>query len=217
MATEGEVLGAVEAGDVARLRALLDEDPSLAAARSDDGVSLLRMARYTMRGELVAAVLAADPELDVHDAAAIGETGRLRALAEDDPQLVHALAGDGFAPLHLAAFFGRAEAVRTLLEHGADPNVRAANPMRVTPLHSAAAEGDRESVALLLEAGANPNARQRGGFAPLHAAAASGDSRLARLLLDNGADAAVESDDRRKPADVARERGHAELAELLAR
>ena len=65
--------------------------------------------------------------------------------------------GDGFTPLHLAAFFGGAEAVRAILARGADPDADADNPLGVRPIHSAAAVGDIESVRALLEAGADPN------------------------------------------------------------
>jgi ankyrin repeat protein len=216
VASEHDAFEAVEARDAARLRALLEDDPGLATARADDGVALLLKAQYAMGEELVAAILAAGPELDVHEAAAVGDVDRVGELIEQRPELVDASAGDGFAPLHLAAFFRRPGAIRVLLERGADANAPAVNATRVAPLHSAAAAGDRESARLLLAAGADPNARQRGGFAPLHAAAASGDRELAELMLRHGADPGTETDDGKTPAALARERGHAELAKLLA-
>jgi uncharacterized protein len=169
-----------------------------------DDVSPLLRAQYAMNEDLVAALLAAGPELDVHEAAAVGDVERLRDLFDRRPELVDAVASDGFQPLHLAAFFRRPDAVRLLLERGAGANAVAANDTRVAPLHSAAAGGDHESVRLLLEAGADPNARQRGGFAPLHAAAAAGDRELVELLVENGADRAAETDDGRSPEDLAR-------------
>jgi uncharacterized protein len=172
-----------------------------------EDVSPLLRAQYAMDEDRVAALLAEGPELDVHEAAAVGDVDRLRELVELRPELTNALASDGFTPLHLAAFFGRTDAVRLLLDRGADANTTATNDTRVAPLHSAAAGGDREAVRLLLAAGADPNARQRGGFAPLHAAAAAGDRELAELLLDAGAEPAAETDDGRTPADLAREYG----------
>jgi ankyrin repeat protein len=216
VASEREAFEAVHDGDAARLRALLEEDPGLAAAGGQDGVSLLLTAQYAMSEELVAAVLAAEPELDVHEAAAVGDSDRLRDLLDGRPELARAFAVDGFAPLHLAAFFRRPDAARVLLDRGADANAQALNKTRVAPLHSAAASADRDSARLLLAAGADPNARQEGGFVPLHSAAAAGDRELVELLLESGADRAAETDDGRTPAALARERGHGELAEQLA-
>ena len=215
MAAADDAFAAVAAGDAERLRSLLAEDPALAHARDGAGVSLVLRAQYRMDDELVAAVGAVGVELDAHEAAALGDTDRLRVLLDGEPERVRALAADGFAPLHLAAFFRRPHAVRLLLERGADANVPAANEMGVTPLHSAAAAVDRESVRLLLEAGADPSARQGGGYTPLHSAAAGGDRELVELLIERGADPAAASDDGHTPADLARERGHGELADLL--
>jgi uncharacterized protein len=167
------------------------------------GVSPLLEAQYAMDEERVAALLAEGPELDVHEAAAVGDVDRLRELLDGRPELASAVATDGFTALHLAAFFRRPEGVRLLLERGADPNAVAENAMRVTPLHSAAARGDHVAVRLLLAAGADPNARQQGGFVPLHAAVAVGDRELAEMLLAAGADPNARTDDGRTPEDLA--------------
>ncbi len=136
-------------------------------------------------------LLAADPELDVFEAAAVGRADRVRELLDQDPSLANAWADDGFQPLGLASFFGHSETARVLLEHGAEVNSASRNEMKVMPLHSAAATGDPEArfeiAKLLLEHGADPNARQQDDFTPLMAADQSGDERLAQLLAEHGA------------------------------
>src|SRR5438093_11782260 len=131
-------------------------------------------------------LLAADPELDVFEAAAVGRTDRVRALLDQDPSLANAWAEDGFQPLGLASFFGHVEPARLLVERGAEVNSASRNDMKVMPLHSAAAADDPEAryeiAKLLLEAGADPNARQQDDFTPLMAADQTGDDRLAQLL-----------------------------------
>src|SRR5205085_6422539 len=97
---------AIEAGNAAEVRSLLAADPALASARSDTGVSALLWARYRNHAEVVEALLAADPELDVFDASALGHLPRLAELVEADPALANAWSADGFTPLGLAAFFG---------------------------------------------------------------------------------------------------------------
>ena len=211
------IFEAIASGDVDRVRELVAADPSVAAARGADGVSALLQARYRGRLDLVEALLEAGPELDVFEAAALGDTTRLRELLDADPELAGAWSSDGFTPLHLAAFFGHEEGARMLLEHGADVGAVARNTMAVEPLHSAAAAGQAGIAQALLDAGADPNARQQGGFVALHAAGQNGDAALTQLLLERGADPAARTDDGRTAADFAAESGHEGLAESLRR
>ena len=136
-------------------------------------------------------LLAANPELDVFEAAALGRTDRLRELLDEDPDLANAWAEDGFQALGLASFFGHVEAARLLVERGAEVNSASRNDMKVMPLHSAAATGDHDTryelAKLLLEHGADPNARQQDDYTPLMAADQHGDERLRELLVENGA------------------------------
>jgi ankyrin repeat protein len=137
-------------------------------------------------------LLAANPELDVFEAAAVGRTDRLRELLDQDLALANAWGEDGFQPLGLASFFGHVEAARLLVVRGAEVNSASRNDMNVMPLHSAAATGDPtaryELARLLLEHGADPNARQQDDYTPLMAADQHGDERLRDLLIEHGAE-----------------------------
>ena len=207
-----ELIDAIRAGDAAQVRQLVESDPSLAAERDENGLSAVLVALYHRQPEARDALLAAGPELDVLEAAALGRLDVLRAHLDADSDALRARSPDGFTPLHLAAFFGGAGAVKMLLAAGAPADADADNPPSVRPLHSAAAAGDHGSVAALLEAGADPNVRQQGGFTPLLSAAHADDPGLARLLLDAGADAAAAADDGRDAAAMAGPR----VQELLA-
>lgn len=193
----GEFLEAVRAGDLAAVRRELAADPGLAASTDPAGVSAVRTALYHRQPEVLAALLEHDPALDVFDAAALGRLEVLAKLLTAEPTRARAVAGDGFTPLHLAAFLGGATAVRTLLAAGADPNAEARNPSRVRPLHSAAAARDAEAVRLLLDAGADPDARQAGGFTALHSAAQHDDVAMAQALVAAGADVGLTAEDGR--------------------
>jgi ankyrin repeat protein len=135
-----------------------------------------------------AATLAADAELDVLEAAAVGDAARVRELLAADAELTALRSPDGFTALHYAAFFGTADAAAVLLEAGAEPGAVALNEMQVQPLHSAAAAGATETARLLLDAGADPNAVQQGGFRPIDAAVQNGNDELYALLVDRGAE-----------------------------
>jgi uncharacterized protein len=155
------------------------------------GVSPLMQAKYRGDERAVEALLADEAELDVFEAAAVGQTERVRELVHREPQLARAWSSDGFTALHLAAFFGHAQAVRVLLEAGADASAKARNTFGVEPLHSAAASRNLEGARLLLDAGADPNAVQPDGFRPIDAALQNEDEPLRRLLVDHGADASL--------------------------
>jgi ankyrin repeat protein len=89
-------------------------------------------------------------------------------------------------PLHYAAIYGSADAVRILLEAGADPNAR--NQQEATPLIYAA--WNLAKTQLLVDKGAQVNVAAKNGTTPLMiAASALGNSSSVRYLLANGADA----------------------------
>ncbi|MGI9023700.1 MAG: ankyrin repeat domain-containing protein [Acidimicrobiales bacterium] len=197
------------------MRALLADDPSVASASGADGVSAVRTARYRSQSGVVDALVAAGADLDVFDAAALGRTDRLDAILRADPGLVDAVAADGFTPLQLAAFFGRADAASLLVARGASVAPVSRNAMAVHALNAAAAGGHSDVVALLLDAGADPDARQHGGFSPLMSCAAGGNEPGVTTLLARGADPAARGDDGKDAATLAAEHGHPALAERL--
>jgi ankyrin repeat protein len=202
-----DLFAAIDAGDVDRVDAMLDVDPSLAVARDHEGVSALLRARYRLDRSLAEAVKARVAALDVFEATTFGDLDRLAVLLEADPGLTDRRSGDGFTALHLAAFFGQDDAVRLLLARGADPDARGTGWMTGTPLNSATSARHAAAVELLLEAGADPDAVQRGGWRPLHSAAHNGDARGVELLLAHGADPTATDDEGRSVADMAAESG----------
>jgi ankyrin repeat protein len=215
--TTSEIFEAIAEGDLDRVRYLVAEDATLAGARDAEGLSAVTQARYRGHDDIVDALLDADPELDVFEAAAVGRIERVRELLESDPALVSAFSPDGFTPLHLAAFFGHPDIARLLVERGADTQAVARNPMHVMPLHSAAAARQFEIAKLLVDRGADVNASQERGFTPLHEAAQNGDVALTRLLLERGAEHEQAAEDGRRAADFAAARGHDEVLALLAK
>lgn len=215
MATARELIAAVDAGDASRVADLVAADPSLANARDDAGVSAIMTARYRSDRAVMDALLAADPDLDVFEATSLGYADRLADGLEADPSLATAFSADGYTALHLAAFFGKAEAARRLLDGGAGVNVTSRNEMLVQPLHSAAAGRHHEVCRVLLAAGADVRATQRHGYTPLHAAAQHGDDELVELFLSAGADPSAALDDGTTSADLAERSGHDDVARRI--
>jgi ankyrin repeat protein len=114
-----------------------------------------------------------------------GDVETLRTLLQNDPNLARERLTRGSTGLHLAA--RHPDAVRLLIEHGADPNARDAGD-NASPLHFAAAHGNLESVRILLDAGADVH-----GVGDLHKsevigwAARVGNEAVINLLLERGA------------------------------
>lgn len=178
-------------------------------------LSPIMNALYHRQTDVVNELLASGVELNVYEAAATGQSERLRDLIAADPSLVNSHAPDGFTPLGLAVFFGRPETVSVLLEAGADVNLASRESMKVTPLASASAAGQLEIARALIAHGANVNARASGDFTALHESAASGRIEFAKLLLDNGADVNAQTSEGKTPLDYARDHNRDEMVELL--
>ena len=90
------------------------------------------------------------------------------------------------APLIEAAKSADWEAVRTLLEQGADATATA--PDGATALHWASYWDDVEAAELLTSAGADVNAANDLGATPLWNASLNGSVEMVRSLLEAGAD-----------------------------
>jgi ankyrin repeat protein len=213
MANSGDVLAAIQSGDLDLLRQLISRDRAAAAARDTNGVSALMNALYRGRQDMVEVLLAAEPALDIFEAAALGHAGRITELLSPDANLVKAISADGFTPLHFACFFRQEGSAQQLLQAGAEPAAIARNNMKVQPLHSAVVARQRQIAEMLLHAGAPVNAKQQGGWTALHAAAQHGDMEMAELLLEFGADPALANDEGKSPVDLAAQ--HPELVRLL--
>ena len=205
----------IKAGDIGSLKARLTRDPDIAKGKTEQGISLLQFAVYCRNAEAIEVLKAHWPELDLFEAACLGEADRVMALAGNSPEMLNAYSADGFTPLGLAAFFGHAALVRSLLDAGADPNLAANNAFKVAPLHSACAISHLEIAKMLLEAGSRVNAKQMQGVTPLHSAAHNGKTDLAKMLLDNGADAGAKMENGQTPYQMALEKGFIETADLI--
>ena len=152
------------------------------------------------------------PEQLIFDAVANDDADAVRALLEDEPQLIEARGGwELYRPLYFALRGKCTTAAEILVQHGAALDVFEAAALGrtgelrgllaqtpdlvharrehfdATPLH--AARGHLEAARLLLECGADVNAidSEEQRLTPLHGRAEHGDVALVELLLQHGA------------------------------
>lgn len=209
------LIDAITAKDLDAARAALAADPASAATPSSQGTSPVCLAVYYGQPEIAEAVAASKGALDIFEAAVLGRLDRVRALVDADPSVVHAVAGDGFPPLGLAAYFRQPEVVRLLIDRGADVSQAAVNGAKVQAIHAAVSSNQPVVVGWLLDAGADVNARQQQDYTPLMGAAANARHAIVDLLLARGADPSLTTTDGKTAAVIAREHGHEDVAARL--
>lgn len=150
-----------------------------------------------------------------------GDTGMILALRENSMKVFALLlnangtdldqrARNGDTALMIAAYKANGEAVRALLEKGAQVNRDG-----WTALHYAAAVGDKEIVQMLLDKDADMNAKSPNNTTPIMMAARGGHILTVKLLLDAGADATLKNDVGMTAIDFAQQNGNNDIVEGL--
>jgi ankyrin repeat protein len=150
-----------------------------------------------------------------------GETGLIIALREDASKvfelLLHtkgvnldARARNGDSALMIAAYKGRYDAVKALLDKGAEPNQTG-----WAALHYAAAVGNNQIVQLLLDRYAYIDAESPNQTTPIMMAARGGHILTVKLLLDEGADVTLKNGAGKTALDFARAGDFKDIVEGL--
>jgi hypothetical protein len=122
---------------------------------------------------------------------------------------------DGRTCLLTAAYNGRLDICRLLIDKGAD--IEAKSSDGVNPLNSAAGQGGHiEIVRLLCDRGADIEARDNGGWRPLHYAAINGHISIVKELIEvRNADINARNDDGETALRLAREHSKADIPAYL--
>jgi ankyrin repeat protein len=132
-----------------------------------------------------------NPKHELLKQARKGHFGRIERLIGRDVD-INCQGKFGQTPLFEAALAGQLEAVRFLLNHGADPRILSNDC--AGPLFFACARGYIEIVNLLIEHGADVNASRRTDLphgtdfcSPLQVAISNRHDEIAKKLVDSGA------------------------------
>ena len=133
---ELDIHEAAIAGDLPRVKELLDRDPELTEALSVDGFQPLGLAAYMGRFKVLELLVGRGADLDFQ-APESGFTALTGAISNGHEDVVEYLLTQGakanyhyeggtLTPLHAAIMHGSVRMVKALLEHKADPNAKMA-------------------------------------------------------------------------------------------
>jgi ankyrin repeat protein len=181
---------AAEKGDLAKVKELIKENPSLVSAKDKLGMTPLHLAAKNDRKDVADFLLASGADINAKDS------------------------NGGFTPLDLAlSSYHYMDVVELLLARGADPN--ATSDQGLTPLQEAAMRGQKDAAELLLAKGADVNARDSKGDSPLLWAMLMGHMDFAKLLVDAKADVNAKNGQGVTPLFLAQRRGDNKMEDLL--
>ena len=210
-----EFLEAVRKSDNTTIQNLLKTQPFLADSKDPSGVSAIFLALYRGNKQGAQEIASKKTNLDIYEAAALGNLPRLKTLLDQDKSLARSYSPDGFTALALAAYLGQKDTTIILIEKGADPNAVAKNETGFTALTGAVSQNHNEVAELLVKKGANVNYSYEGGFTPLMHAASAGNFELVNLLLENGADPNAKNAEGKTPLTFAKEKSDTRVVKLL--
>ena len=188
------LLGAAQAGDLEKVKALIAEGSST-SERDQTGGTPMMLAAEAGKVDVVKFLL--ESGVNVNELDNAGRTALSRAALKNQGEVVNTLLAakadvnladkTGGSPLAWACGFGRVEVVRALLDAGAKPDV--ANVTGTTPLMWAAGFGDPESVKLIIGKGVDLNVQDTTaiGATPLIYAARQGQLESVKALIAAGA------------------------------
>lgn len=210
------LLQLIQSGATAEFATAVADNPSLMEWKDVQGVSALLWSVYLNQPIIRDYLLSLLPDIDIFEAAAVGDAARIAGHLLDAPWATSSYSPDGWTPLHLASAFGNPDTVTALLDGEIEIDAVSKNPQRSTPLHACLGTGKNLQIAeILLEQGANPDARQVRGFTPLILAAIANRRDLVDLLLNYGANPLLPCDWGKTAAAYAKERGYEDLSVFL--
>jgi ankyrin repeat protein len=221
-----EIHQAAAAGDLARVKALLEKNPQLLDARDETGRTPLHWACRGVHIEVVGFLVEGGADVNAQDDSAVTPLHSVASRGHVEAATV--LIGKGArldakmydltTPLHLAAQKGRSEVAALLLEKGAPIDARDA--LEGTPLLAAALEGKSAVVELLANRilAENPavlNCVDYDGWTALHGAANTGRAAVVKLLVLKGADINIRNTVGQTAYNLAEKGGFKEIADFL--
>lgn len=162
-----DIFQAVQLGDTAKLKSMLDKYPNIINAKNNDGLTLLGYASHFGNNDIVQLLLSYGAEVNAMSHSKI-------SYIPSNTALHAAIAGER-----------NLEVISLLLAHKAQTNIFDSNGY--TCLHTAAYHDDNiELIRLLIEYGADVNAKSEEGQTALSVAVNRGNNSVVQFLREQG-------------------------------
>jgi len=220
-----EIFDAVKAGDLPKVRSLIEADPLLLQARDESGCTPLHWACRGVHEEVLTYLVTRKADVNAKDAegnsplisaAQSGSLAAVRRLMDHGADAAHK-SHFGYTPLLRAILSNSLEIAELLIANGADVNlVFREDYYGDTPLSFAVKWGNLKMVKILHQNGADLRCRTKLGAGLLHFAAAANKAEIAGYLIDSGLDIDSIQNGGLTPLHLAAITGGLDAAKLLA-
>jgi|WetSurMetagenome_2_1015567.scaffolds.fasta_scaffold32982_3 ankyrin repeat protein len=187
----GEIHDAAIKGDLAKVKALLKDNPELVSSQDSTGDTPLHLAVMKDHKDMVKLLIDNKADINASITAHVREIIHKSIPGFKSSTMLYF--DIGATPLHLAAASGHKDIVELLLAHGADVNAIDGDD-GWTPLHWAANGGHKDAAELLLANKADINAKDGYGRTPLYYAAGNKRINKGEVRWDDNIDSPVAID-----------------------
>jgi ankyrin repeat protein len=193
-----EIITAATAGNLEKVKELVEKDPQLVNAKDATGRTLLHLAaggvhlevmKYLVQKGADVNAKETDGTTPLYSSALRGHLEACKFLIAKGA-LVDAINKGGETPFYYAAYSGNKELLNYLLANGANKaDLEIRNEYGRTPLCAVARDGgNAETIKALISLGADVNAAEPSGMTPIMLAAWRPYKDAVNVLLDAGAD-----------------------------
>ena len=139
---------------------------------------------------------------DIYDACRKGNLELIKQLSKVNPDTINTPNKSGYTPLIIAGYRNQLEAVKVLLDLGANVNAVSEDG---TVLTAACYKSNTALVKILLEQHADVNVKNNAGTTPLMFAIMAENEEIVKLLIENKADTQTMDNSRKSAVDFAKD------------
>ena len=139
---------------------------------------------------------------DIYDACRKGNVELIKQLSKVNPDTINTPNKSGYTPLIIAGYRNQLDAVKVLLDLGANVNAVSEDG---TVLTAACYKSNTALVKILLEQHADVNVKNNAGTTPLMFAIMAENEEIVKLLIENKADTQTMDNSRKSAVDFAKD------------